>query len=264
MSLNKKIKTLIKIVLLPFLAGVLLSLESINTDVEIEISLCSIFCGFVMQKTGYIGELVKAFSPVILFTILFEGYIYSNLTRSGIYSIIRYKNRIVFVVKMILKLIFCAFFYSAFFVLSVMIFIHPESLSKNYVYINCIAFYNLLMCCFVLALFINLLSFYLGETNGFIVGISTFSLLCIDSLINSTQNLEKFSLAKLSPVRNYIINWHDWEILNGDMVWELCKIEGFSIKFSIIYFLLICLVLVTILIITVLTYDIAVSVKEDK
>lgn len=264
MSLNKKIKDLIKIVLLPFLAGVLLSFGLINNDLQIEISLCSVFCGFVMQKTGYIGELIRAFSPVILFTILFGSYIYSNLTRSGIYSIIRHKNRIAFVVKMLLKLFCCAFFYSAFFVLSVMILIHPESLNRSYIYIILVAFYNLLMCCFTLALFINLLSFYLGETNGFTVGISTFALLCIDSLTNTRYNLEKFSLAKLSPVRNYIINWHDWEILNGDMVWELCKIKGFDIKFSIIYFLLICLILIAILIVTILKYDIAVSVKEDK
>lgn len=115
MSLNKKIRTLVKIMLLPSLAGFLLSVNFINTDVDTEIALISVFCGCIFQSPLNIGKLIKAFSPVILFAVIFGSYIYSDLTKSGIYSVVRYKNRTVFLFKKLLKLFACAIIYSAFF-----------------------------------------------------------------------------------------------------------------------------------------------------
>lgn len=263
MNLNLKLKTIMKIVILPFIAGVLLSVRFIKNEIDAEISLISVFCGCIFPNPLNIGKLIKVFSPVVLFAVVFGNYIYSDLLKSGIYSIIRYKNRVVFFIKKLLKLFFSAVIYSAFFVFAVVIFITPEKLDKTCVFIVIIAFYNLVMMCLILSLFINLLSFFLGETNGFTAGISVFAFLCIESLINKSSSLEKFSFLKLNPVRNYIINWHDWELLKGNQMWEMGAIKDFTIGFSTGYFLIVLVVLILILLVTVMRYDIAVSVKEE-
>lgn len=154
-------------------------------------------------------------------------------------------------------------FIRRFFVLTVVIFVSCEKLDKSCICIIAVEFYNIVMACFMLSLFINLISFFLGETNGFTTGISVFAFLSIESLANKTSSLEGFSLLKLNPVRSYIINWHDWGILKGNKMWETSTIKGFDISFSVWYFLIVAAVLIAILIFTVIRYDIAVSVKEE-
>ena len=263
MSLNARIRTLIKVMLLPFVAGFLLSVNFIGTEIDAEISFISVFCGCIFPNPLNIGKLIKAFSPVILFTVIYGNYIYSDLCKSGIYSIVRYKNRVVFLIKKLIKLFFIAVSYSLFFLLAVVTFIGFEKLDKTCIFIVIVEFTNLTMMCLILSLFINLLSFYTGETNGFTAGISVFAFLCIESLINKATSLEKFSFLKLNPVRNYIINWHDWELLKGNQMWEMGAIKGFTIGFSAWYFLVVVAILMVILMFTVIRYDIAVSVKEE-
>lgn len=263
MSLNGKIKSFVKIMLLPFVAGFLLSVNFIKTDIDTEISLISVFCGCIFQNPLNIGKLVKAFSPVILFAVLFGSYIYSDLTKSGIYLVVRYKNRVMFLIKKFLKLFACAVIYSVFFILAVVISISPEKLDKSCICIIAVAFYNLVMTCIMLSLFINLISFFLGETNGFTAGISVFAFLCIESLINKVTSFRKFSVYKLNPIRNYIINWHDWELLKGNQMWEMGAVKDFTIRFSVGYFLFVVAILIAVLMFTVIRYDIAVSVKEE-
>ena len=200
----------------------------------------------------------------MVFTILFGNYVYSDLCKSGIYSVVRYKSRMTFFIKKLVRLMLSAAAFSLFYMLGVWVFLNPERVDKTCVMIMILAFYNMTMMCLALTLFTNLLSFLLGSANGFTAGISVFAFMCIESLINKAAEFESFSLKKLNPVRNYIINWHDWRLLKGNLVWEMGAIKDFTIRFSAAYFLTLCAVLILSLGVIVMRYDIAVSVKEER
>lgn len=258
-----KIKRILTLTLLPLVCGILLSLENLKTDRPFTDSLITTFCGYIHPKSSYIGLLLRSMSPVLIFTILFGNYVYTDMTKNGVYIMVRYKKRSTFYLKKSAGLIACTLVYSAFFLLGVLTVLSTEGLNRQETTLMLIAFYNFTMMCLMLSLAVNILSVVLGASTGFAFGLSAFALLCVECVTHTVSSFNKFTLSMLNPVRSYIINWHDSRYSDGNEIWKMYMIKGFSFRSSVILYAAAIAVLWVILFVAVQVHDIAVDLKDE-
>lgn len=258
-----RVRSILILTLLPFVCGILSTKGSVIGEMQFTEAILKVFCGYATPRSESVIELLRSLSPILIFAILFGNYVYNDMTNSGMYIMVRYKKRAVFCLKKSIGMVLFSAVYSVFFTLGVLVILSPESLSGQDRTILLTAFYDFAFMCMITVLTVNILSLFLGSSNGFAGGLSIFALMCVDCVTNRISKFKGFSAAKLNLIRNYIINWHDSPFAENYPIWERYKIKGFYFDYSMVLFAATAVILLIVLFIAVQLHEIAVGLKEE-
>lgn len=184
---------------------------------------------------------------------------------SVIYAFMHYKSRMQWFIKKILELFTYCIIYSLAYIFSVAML---TSISSNFfpdkvfVLILLISFLQMLLLIFMLTVSINMLSIKLGNTNSFIVCLSVLFICAIGALLNKVPVIFNDITGKLNPIKNYMLNWHETKLSQGNDIWSLTIIKEFSVGYSIVYFIVLAITLLILSLIYINNIDLNLYNRE--
>jgi len=258
-----KFKYILKLIFIPLFISFLISLNFKNSGSCDKVLAVFVFNGNIIPQISNIGSVLKTLSPIIIFCIITGDYFYRFMTKTNVYSFIRYDSRNIFAIHKIIKHLSITFIFSASYIVSGIYFNRINIFDKDVFEIIFICFIMLFSINIFFSVIMNICSFFCGNTASFLYSMSLMAFLTIEYLVNDISDYKNFSLSKLNPIKNYTLNLHDSCYMEKNEIWQLSFIEGFDFKFSIIYFLILIVIMYLILFIIILKYDISISVNEE-
>lgn len=248
---NNRIYNSIPIIIL---VSILLGFYNFSTLTKYEIANLSLG-HYIIYNFGYLDPYsIKFLIPVIiwLFPLLFlihlvGNSIYNDSQKKLIYIFTRTDKRTKWFIRQTANLFLNVLFFFGIYFLSTIIVGLINKLgiySTKDVLIILLVFLVLVLGSFLLLLLINLLSFYMKITYSYIVVLSIFIFL----IMTTGMIFEFFSSfvdsIKWLPTSHFVMSWYDNNLL-VEIQNELYinHIEGFNLKFVILYYLIFLLMI---------------------